>query len=142
MTGVSDVLLELDSKPELLCVARDAVRSYLNCFDFSEERIMEVVLAVDEICSNAVRHAYRGESGHTYTLAMSCAKDWLEIVVADDGIPAPERSVQEKGAPQSLDDVTIGGYGIQIVRQGCDEVKFETREPKGNLVTVKVKCGQ
>lgn len=136
----SEVTLELESKPELLCVARDVVRSYLNSLEFSEDRILEVVLAVDEICSNAIRHAYRGESGHTYCLSMSCSKSWLEIVVSDEGIPAPALVAEEKPAPRTLEEATVGGYGIQIVRQVCDEVKFETREPRGNSVTVKVKC--
>lgn len=142
MMGLSDVTLELDSKPELLCVARDTVRSYLNSLDFSDDRILEVVLAVDEICSNAIRHAYGGESGHTYCLAMSCSGNWLEIVVSDEGVPAPAQVIEEKSAPRTLEDATVGGYGIQIVRQVCDEVKFESRKPRGNSVTVKVKCGQ
>lgn len=135
-----DVTLELNSDPELLCVVRDAVRSYLKCFDVSEDRILEVVLAVDEVCSNSIRHAYQGQSGHIYSLSMTAISDWFEFIVRDDGIPAPARAFVEKPAPVTLDDVTIGGYGIQIVRQVCDEVKFETREPRGNLVTVKVKC--
>lgn len=138
--SASDVTLELESRPELLCVARETVRSYLNCFEFPEDRILEVVLAVDEICSNAIRHAYQGESGHTYSLSMSCTDEWLEIVVSDEGIPAPARVADTKPAPRTLDEATIGGYGIQIVQQVCDEVKFETREPRGNSVTVKVKC--
>lgn len=137
----TEIMLELDSNPELLQVARDTVRSYLRCLGFSEDRVLEVVLAVDEVCSNAVRHAYGGESGHTYSLSMSCTDGWLEIEVSDEGAPAPARTLDEKAAPATLDDATIGGYGIQIVRQVCDEVRFETREPRGNLVTVKVKCG-
>lgn len=139
--AAGDVTLKLDSSPELLRVARDVVRSYLHCFEFSEERILEVVLAVDEICSNAIRHAYEGEPGHSYSLSMSCSDEWLEITVSDDGKPAPERAGDEKPAPATLDEATVGGYGIQIVRQVCDEVKFETHEPRGNSVTVKVKCG-
>lgn len=142
MSGTSDVTLELDSSPELLCVARDTVRSYLNSLGFPEDRVLEVVLAVDEVCSNAVRHAYGGEPGHTYSVSMSCQDEWLKIEISDDGVPAPARVAEEKPAPQTIDEATIGGYGIQIVRQVCDEVKFETREPRGNLVTVKVKCSQ
>lgn len=137
--SASDVSIEVNSDPVLLGLLRDAVRAYLNASEFAQDRVLEVVLAVDEVCSNSIRHAYRGEAGHVLSLSMAKTDGWLEFVVRDDGECRPADMAETKPAPQSIEEATIGGYGIHIVREVCDEVKFETREPKGNLVTVRVK---
>lgn len=137
--SATDVSIEINSDPTLLGLLREAVRAYLNACEFPPDRVLDVVLAVDEVCSNSIRHAYQGETGHVFSLSMAKTRDCIEFVVRDDGESRPTDLVEEKPMPQSLDEATIGGYGIHIVREVCDEVKFETCEPKGNLVTVKVK---
>lgn len=135
-----DIQLTIVSDPAFLGVVRNVVRSYLEACGFGAERTQEIVLAVDEVCANAIRHAYKGESDHEYTLSMRRTEGFVEVRVTDDGIPGAARSQEtEKSAPSTLDDATIGGYGTQIVRMVCDEVSFESGKPEGNCVTVKVR---
>lgn len=135
-----DVELTIASDPAYLGIVRNAVRAYLDACGFEPERISEIVLAVDEVCANAIRHAYKGKADREYTLSMTRAENFVELRVTDQGIPGAQRSGEiEIPAPNTLDEATIGGYGTQIIRAVCDEVSFESGEPEGNCVTVKVR---
>ncbi|NIP90019.1 MAG: ATP-binding protein, partial [Gammaproteobacteria bacterium] len=50
-------MLEIAAHPRLLSTVRGMVRSYLAEAGFARERTDEVVLGVDEACTNAIRHA-------------------------------------------------------------------------------------
>ena len=64
------ITMEVSADPALLGAVRGAVSCYLDANGFSQERTSEVVLAVDEACANAIRHAYRGQKDRTFRLAM------------------------------------------------------------------------
>ncbi|MCX5757731.1 MAG: ATP-binding protein [Candidatus Hydrogenedentes bacterium] len=65
-----DIRIELSSEPRLLCSVRGLIAGYLNTHGFSEDRIREVVLAVDEACANSIRHSYGGEKDQRLTLSL------------------------------------------------------------------------
>lgn len=51
---------------------------------------MPTGLVVNELLTNALKHAFRGREGGTITLHSTVAGDGCRIIVADDGIGLPE----------------------------------------------------
>jgi anti-sigma regulatory factor (Ser/Thr protein kinase) len=105
-----------------------------------EKTTHDVVLAIDEACTNAIRHAYEGRSDGSVELTLEAAPDYLEFQVSDQGLPCPaERAEKREMAPPDPDQLTPGGLGIQLIHNVFDEVDFCQGEDGGNCVTMRLK---
>jgi serine/threonine-protein kinase RsbW len=116
------------------------VRGFLTNAPAQQERIDDAVLAVDEACTNAIRHAYGGDASGSLLLELSVDGEDIEIVVQDEGRPADaERLAARPLEAPSREAVAPGGLGVQLMRGAFDEVRFEPGGEKGNRVVMRMK---
>ncbi|QKK02984.1 MAG: ATP-binding protein [Pseudomonadota bacterium] len=133
-----DLRLDIRSDPRLLCVCRDMVRAYFDRMDVERSRVDEIVLAVDESVTNAMRHSYEGRTNETIVIILSSNDEWIQCEIIDQGKAAPpERITPKQPASPSRDDVQPGGLGVQLIYDVCDEADFEPGEGRGNRVTMR-----
>ena len=72
-----------------------------------------VVLAVNELVVNALRHAFPGDRRGTIRVSAALVEDELKIVVADDGVGLP------------AEYATGRGYGTKLVRMMIKQIAGE-----------------
>lgn len=134
-----DLRLLVNSDPRLLGVIRGVLQVWLEILGLEADRRSEVVLAVDEACSNCIRHAYEGRVDEQVELVLSLAEEWIEITVSDQGRPCPsecaEYSPLERPAPH---EVVPGGLGVKLIYEIFDEVVFCPGRSGGNCVTMRL----
>lgn len=136
----TDITIELRSRPRLLCPVRHLLQTYLADFGFQQERCAEVVLAVDEACTNAMRHAYGGRETEILVLSLRSNETWVELEVRDEGRPAPANRVCRKPfETPDIASITPGGLGVQLIYEVADEASFVPGEHEGNCVTMRLK---
>jgi anti-sigma regulatory factor (Ser/Thr protein kinase) len=99
-----------------------------------------VVLAIDEACSNAMRHAYKGRKDQTIELTLTAKDDVLEFELEDHGEPCPAEclEVQDVHEPNAQ-DVTPGGLGVLLMFEVFDEVDFQPGAERGNRITMRLR---
>lgn len=85
--------------------------------------IYNVQLAVHEICTNIVEHAYGNAGTQRITIMMSLAEQprRLEVELHDTGRAFDLATVR----PPAFDTLQEGGYGLFLVRELMDEVSYE-----------------
>jgi len=131
--------VEVSSDPRALGVIRSVLQVWLGLIRFPADRRPEIVLAVDEACSNCIRHAYGGQVDETVELCFSATDDWLEIVVSDRGTPCPsERTECRPLEPPDPERLRPGGLGLRLIREVFDEVEFCRGTKTGNCVTMRL----
>ncbi len=136
-----DIVMRIASKPRLLQSVRATVRTFLKCHGVPEDRLDELVLAVDEACTNSIRHAYSGDSEQKFELALDADGEWIEIEIRDEGATAPAEKMEKKAPAPAPDAETItpGGLGVQLIHDVFDDVQFSPGTPRGNCVTMRVR---
>lgn len=92
-----------------------------------EERIYALDLCIVEMVTNVVDHAYDERPG-VIRLDLKLGPATAIITIADDGPPFDPLSRSAPAALTSLDDATIGGYGIHMVRSTADDCRYERRD--------------
>ena len=95
-------------------------------------------LALDEIVSNVVKHAYPEGGEHLFSLHISLSDDEFVARVEDDGV---EFNPMEHPAPDldaPLEERKEGGLGIFLVRQIMTSVDYQ-RMMGTNIVTLRKK---
>ena len=135
-----DLSIVFRSSPKLLCDVRAMIRSYLINQGVQDDKVQELVLAVDEACTNAIRHAYRGAADQFLELSMDSRDGWIELVVHDDGIPAP----YDRGRRKSEEDIlaealTPGGLGMHLIYNVFDDVEFMPGDGQGNTIVMRLR---
>ena len=78
----------------------------------------DVLLALDEAVSNAIRHGSRG--GRPVRVALALRRGWIEMTVQDHG-PTPLLPRLPADPPEPL---ALGGRGLWLILQLVDEVRL------------------
>jgi len=81
--------------------------------------LFELVLAVGEGLSNAVKHGSPRGERDTVTVAVSCYRDELSVEIVDEGPGMLSSPLHQPGATSSE------GRGIHVMRDLTDDIRFE-----------------
>src|SRR5256885_14986966 len=112
------VRLTIPARPEYVTLCRLALTGLARLRPISEELVADLKLALTEVTSNSVRHAY-GEREGSVEIAYELYGDRLVIEVNDDGAGFDPADEAELG---DLENMTEGGLGIAIIRSIADEL--------------------
>lgn len=95
----------------------------------ADDFIYLVELAISEICTNIIKHAYADAEGHI-TGHITLLEDGVQLDFYDMGEGFDPSTVpQPQSDPRELAE---GGYGLHIVRQIMDVVSYEHHPDRGN----------
>ena len=135
-----DIYLKVASDARLLCAIRGLMRGYLERHDYEEDRIQEIVLALDEACANAIRHSYEGKTDQYVEVHVRSDAEYIEICLEDHGKPTGEEKLNKR-VPEAPDpdNLKAGGLGIPLIYAIFDEVQFAPGKTRGNRTTLRLK---
>jgi len=126
------VELRLPADPKLLKIVRAAVASFCEIIGFAAEESNSAMLAVDEACSNIIKHAYGGASRAPIIITLRRIDRGLEVVLRDYGTKADPKRIK----PRPLDEIRPGGLGVHLIRSVMNEVSFDATIKDGNQLTL------
>jgi serine/threonine-protein kinase RsbW len=96
----------------------------------AEDRIAQLQLAVTEAASNISRHAYHGHSGQTIQLEADAFADRIVMRLYHAGDSFDPTQVP----PPTFDGSREGGFGVYIIAQSVDEVRYFLDERGRNCI--------
>ena len=96
--------------------------------DVDEHVLADVLLALDEAVSNAIRHGSRG--GEPVRVSVDSDGEWVEMSVRDGG-PSPRLPRLPAEPPPVLQ---TGGRGLWLILQLVDEVRLQRIEEGTRLI--------
>ena len=138
------LLPDLDSEEETfeadfasIEALRDFVEDYMETEDCSDHLIFQMSLCMEEIFVNIVKIAYKDTDGDI-TLRLSLDdEERLHFVFSDNSMPF---NPLQLGQPELDDDgfeKGKGSFGILIVRNFMDEIKYERLNNENRLTLIK-----
>ena len=123
------VTADMDKLPQIMQTVADA----MNASGFAPNEVFEVQLAVEEACTNIIRHAYEGRTGFIY-ISILTEKDDLKILIEDDGPPfdPTEHTNMHRRAQDDIEG-PVGGWGIGLIRAVMDEMTYRRSSDRNIL---------
>jgi len=129
--------ITLPAKLDSLYDSMHFVSSCAREHGFSNERVSEIELALEEVLVNIFKYAYK-DSGLDGDVEITCkladAQSFV-IEIADSGIPFDIFSSREPDVTADIDERQIGGLGIFFVKRLMDDVRYR-REEGRNILTL------
>jgi serine phosphatase RsbU (regulator of sigma subunit)/anti-sigma regulatory factor (Ser/Thr protein kinase)/transposase len=97
-------------------------------------------LAVDEACTNVVRHGYKGDAGFIEIVIIGNGRDF-SIAIKDTGKGFDLRNVKSPDLKMYVETRKRGGLGVFLMNQLMDEVRYRASSD-GNVLTMTKRLGR
>jgi len=96
-----------------------------------------VNIALDELLANAHSHGRTGLDPSSVMVEVKLDEDHVTVILTDDGTPFDPFERVSPDTTLSVEERSIGGLGIHLVRQLMDKVSYQRREGHNVVVLVK-----
>ncbi len=124
------------AKFEFLDEIREFVGGVARQGGFSDKDVYNIQLATDEAASNMIEHSYENIPDGVIDLSCGMESDQIRIVLIDYGEPFDPSAIPLPDLKADLSDRKIGGLGIFLMRKLMDEVHYEPKPDKSNVLTM------
>ncbi|NJM26153.1 MAG: ATP-binding protein [Bacteroidia bacterium] len=105
---------------------RDFIRGSLKNHGISDLQISEMVLALDEMCSNLMIHAHHCNPDELFELHIIVLKDNPVVFeIIDDGTVFDINQFHEPALNNIVHEKRKGGLGIRLVKSIMDNVEYQ-----------------
>ncbi|MEE9543688.1 MAG: ATP-binding protein [Thermodesulfobacteriota bacterium] len=132
--------MTIPSNPKYLCLLRGVAESMLKCMNFSDTERTRTILALDEAVTNIIRHSCGCDPDIKVDITLSCTDDEIQITVRDFGDCGKDFNI-DMVSKKDMDNVTPGGFGVNIIKTVMDSVVYKTSHKDGNVLIMRKKCG-
>lgn len=119
--------IRVPSDPVFMSVVRQVTTAVGALAGLTAPEADSVTLAVDEACTNVIKHAYHCDCSQQMILSFEVLPDRLELTVRDFGIKCESSDIRGR----DLDDVRPGGLGVHIMREVMDRIEYDTSHTRG-----------
>lgn len=97
--------------------------------------VHDLRLALEELFTNIIRHAYRDPAAHSIRVRLERETDGVRVEVRDDGVPFNPLDALPPDIALPLEDRKAGGMGIHLVRHSMDSIEYR-REGEMNILAM------
>ncbi len=119
--------LRIPSQSDNLAIIRDVVAKVASRVGFDTDEASKIELAVDEACTNVIKHAYANNSNQMIEVSIKVDQKKLIIIVADKGKGFNPDEIKLPDLNKSIKEGRKGGLGLCLIKTLMDKVEFEIK---------------
>jgi len=130
------------AKFEYLEEIREFVGEIAHANGFGSRDVYDILLAADEAVSNIIEHAYQSVKNGVLEISCSVKDGAMTIIMVDYGESFDPSAIPPPDLKADLSERRIVGLGIFLMRKLMDEVHYESRRDKSNVLTMIKRRGE
>jgi serine/threonine-protein kinase RsbW len=117
--------LEIPSVTENLYLIREFIIKIAAKAGFAEDMQEQIALAVDEACTNVIKHAHKFDANRNIDIVVSYDNSKIKISIIDTGTGFDTSKLQKPDLMKFAKESRHGGLGIYLMKTLMDEVEYE-----------------
>lgn len=136
--------LQVKSKTENLSLIRDFISKAATEAGFNNDNVDNIILAVDEACTNIIKHAYKLQPDGDIVIKVKTTRSHFTINISDNGYSFQPDSIPEPDLQKYYRQKRVGGLGLYLMKTLMDDVKYVSKPGKKNqvMLTKKINLSQ
>ena len=135
MSGDGVYSLRVAAELTHLATIRRFVKEKAAELDAKADTITDLLIAVDEMVTNAIVHGYHGKEGMVEVEVLR-VEQAITIFVRDDAPPFDPTHVPTPDLTIPLEERPLGGLGIHLTRELTDVFRYRRLPDGGNEITL------
>ncbi len=133
---IDDKKLIVQSRTENLSVVRDYIHDAALKAGINPEKVGDIILAVDEACTNIIKHAYKSIPDGKIEIQVLNNHKKFTIVITDYGSSFEPQKVPSPDLQKYYQQHRVGGLGMYLMKNLMDEVDYISVPGKYNRVSL------
>jgi serine/threonine-protein kinase RsbW len=113
---------------------RNFVAEAAHAFGFDEESMNKISIAVDEACTNIIKHAYDFASNRQIEITIVMNGRMFEVLIVHDGKSFDPDEIKAPNMNEYLSHFRKGGLGMHLMRSLMDKVEYKVLPRRRNEV--------
>lgn len=136
--------LKIKSRTDNLSTIRDFVSTSATEAGVIPDFIENIILAVDEACTNIIKHAYGSSPDGELIIKVKSTPSKFTVVITDYGNSFEPERIPEPDLQKYYRQRRVGGLGMYLMKTLMDDVKYVSVPGKHNevLLTKKLKVAK
>lgn len=126
--------LKVKSKTENLSIIRDFISSSAYEAGMKSDAVENIILAVDEACTNIIRHAYKSVPDGELIIKTKSTVSRFVVSITDYGKSFEPEMIPEPDLQKYYRQRRVGGLGMYLMKTLMDDVKYVSIPGKYNEV--------
>lgn len=108
-------------------------------FGFNDDEAFKISLAVDEACTNLVKHSYKFDSTKQICVFIELNTNQFIVNILDEGTPFNPSDFPTPDMTEYLSKHRRGGLGIHLMRSVMDDISYIPSNQHNPHNTLKLK---
>lgn len=127
--------IRLPAQMESLEKLLEIISNFAEAEGFSQSKIDEIALVIEEVLVNIIHYAYPERCGDVEIRYRKHDDTRLILEILDNGIPFNPLSLSEPSLTAELSDRKVGGLGVVFIREVTDDIQYR-RDRDANVLTL------
>jgi serine/threonine-protein kinase RsbW len=128
---MDSIQIQIPSIQENIRIVESFIDNAKEKFSLNDDIYGNIMIAVTESVNNAIIHGNKGIKTKNVDLKLSFEDSSIRFIIADEGEGFDTKNLPDPTSPENLNK--IGGRGIFLMKNLCDEVSFSE---EGNEVVL------
>ncbi|MCX6151449.1 MAG: ATP-binding protein [Ignavibacteriales bacterium] len=128
--------IKVKSTTDNLGMIRDFTKSIASQTGFTEEVVDKIALAVDEACTNIIKHAYKFSPEGDILINIKVAENKMIVSITDYGLDFNPSIIPVPDIKKYYQQHKVGGLGIYLMKKLMDEVRYNPNTGNKNQVVL------
>ena len=128
MSSNNTYSLTVNASTKHLAEVREFVANHATQIGFDDKEVSDIRLAVDEACTNIIKHAYKFDEKQNVIIKLGYNKDRFWVSLTDRGRSFNPESYSKPDLREQMKQRKRGGVGVYLIRELMDEVEYLTKD--------------
>tara|TARA_R110000868_G_scaffold373049_2_gene637003 strand:+ start:606 stop:1007 length:402 start_codon:yes stop_codon:yes gene_type:complete len=125
------IKIQIPSLTENIRIVESFIDNAKEKFNFNDDIYGNIMIAVTESVNNAIVHGNASDKNKNVSLSLELDDNSLKFTIEDQGTGFNYNDLSDPTSPENLEK--IGGRGIFLMKNLCDEVSFHDEGKKVEL---------
>jgi len=122
---MDSISIQIPSLGENIRIVESFIDNAKEKYDLNDDIYGNIMIAVTESVNNAILHGNKGDRSKNVFLTLNLDDNSIKFTVKDEGEGFDYQNLPDPTAPENIDKP--GGRGIFLMKNLCDDVKFDNK---------------
>lgn len=128
--------IQLSSSTKNLSLVRDFIESKALASGFDESSINQIVMSVDEACTNIIKHAHKYNENEVIEIETLSSGGQFQIVLKYKGSGFNPNDLRNPDMKDYFSHFKVGGLGVPIMKKFMNKIEYVRKNSDYNCLTL------
>lgn len=134
MSSSNKILFSSSTKN--LALVRNFIEAKAVDFGFDESTINQIILSVDEACTNIIKHAHKYDENEKIEVEIKPETGQFKIIMKYKGKGFDPNDIHNPDMKDYFNKFKVGGLGVPIMKKFMSKIEFVHKNSEDNYLTL------